>query len=693
MKLENRVFAKIFRENTRLPENEIIEKCIEHLETINLRYKCHDFARLNSSLQRLLKSFKRDWKAARYDWQRFQKAREEWLKSTFDFNFERGQRNIQKRGRKELPFKLKSIRRKQDAVLRICASAKHDVDLLLKSALRSGTVQKNKDLMASLKTLIENGYKHSDNSSKMSPKEGVALLIDADLSQNQYHMIRMRTLKCGVDLIPPYKIIQKEKKKCVPEGVVVSAFKASVSLQKLQDHTSSRIIELIEPNIESYMSEKNMQSIDITMTSKYGFDGSSGQSQFNQELCNSVFDDSNIFAVTFTPLTLTASEHVVWQNSCPSSVRFCRPISLEFIKETKEVNTKTKQDLDNQIADLETFTIILRSGKSVSVSYELHLTMVDGKVVSHITNTSSFQRCNCCSATPKQMNDLKNISNGTFAAEQASLIYGISCLHCWIRVFEALLHISYRIPIKKWQVRTITDKEIVKQRKLEVQTRFATEFNMRVDMPTPGGSGNSNTGNVARRAFSNEELLSSVLNIDVKLIRKLHVILIAISCDKHLDYSKFKQYCIETAELYVQLYEWYPMPASLHRILIHAADIALNSPLPLGMMSEEAAEARNKYYKSDRINHARKNSRENNMSDLFTRQLISSDPIISAHDIERRLKSLKKKILPGEVRELLADDVNDANNNHDNSIIVQDLELEIFPLLDEFVLESAPEET
>lgn len=81
------------------------------------------------------------------------------------------------------------------------------------------------------------------------------------------------------------------------------------------------------------------------------------------------------------------------------------------------------------------------------------------------------------------------------------------------------------------------------------------------------------------------------------------------------------------------------------------------------------------------------------MSDLFTRQLISSDPIISAFDIERRLKSLKKKILPKEVRDLLADDENDVNNNNVNSIDVHDLELEIFPLLDKFVLESVPEET
>ena len=36
--------------------------------------------------------------------------------------------------------------------------------------------------------------------------------------------------------------------------------------------------------------------------------------------------------------------------------------------------------------------------------------------------------------------------------------YGLSTLHAWIRSFECMLHISYRLEIKKWQVRSIEDK-------------------------------------------------------------------------------------------------------------------------------------------------------------------------------------------------------------------------------------------
>lgn len=246
---------------------------------------------------------------------------------------------------------------------------------------------------------------------------------------------------------------------------------------------------------------------------------------------------------------------------------------LSGIHETKELNVRTKENLDRQILELESPTIILSSGKVVSVKYELCLSMVDGKVVSHITNTSSFQCCTCCSASPKQMNNIDNITNGTFKADPSSLVYGISSLHCWIRLFETLLHISYRIHIKKWQVRTESDKLNVRNRKMAVQEKFVQHFNMRVDMPTPGGSLNSNTGNVARRAFANPELLSTVLDIDISLIKRFHIILIAISCDHLLDNAKFKLHCIDTFKLYIQFYEWYPMPSSLHRILVHGIEM------------------------------------------------------------------------------------------------------------------------
>ena len=61
------------------------------------------------------------------------------------------------------------------------------------------------------------------------------------------------------------------------------------------------------------------------------------------------------------------------------------------------------------------------------------------------------------------MNSIEKLEEGLNANEEA-LYYGISQLHAWIRFFECLLHISYRIDIKKWKV-TKDLKEEFKKRK------------------------------------------------------------------------------------------------------------------------------------------------------------------------------------------------------------------------------------
>ncbi len=64
-----------------------------------------------------------------------------------------------------------------------------------------------------------------------------------------------------------------------------------------------------------------------------------------------------------------------------------------------------------------------------------------------------------------------------------------------------------------------------------------------------------------------------------------------------IDAEKFKEYCLATAQLFVQLYPWYNMPQSLHKILIHGWQVIDQMVLLIGMMSEEAQEACNKDFK------------------------------------------------------------------------------------------------
>lgn len=56
----------------------------------------------------------------------------------------------------------------------------------------------------------------------------------------------------------------------------------------------------------------------------------------------------------------------------------------------------------------------------------------------------------------------------------------------------------------------------------------------------------------------------------------------------------------------------------------------ISQVLPIGQLSEEAAEARNKHFRCYRQDFARKISRESCNQDIFNRLLLTSDPLLSS---------------------------------------------------------------
>ena len=99
------------------------------------------------------------------------------------------------------------------------------------------------------------------------------------------------------------------------------------------------------------------------------------------------------------------------------------------------------------------------------------MTLVDGKVVSNLTNQNTT-RCNVCDATRKEM--AKN--QGPFnAISNQRLSFGISPLHFGLRAFEALLHIAYKQDVKKFISRQVEDKDMVDKRTQIVKDAFLTE--------------------------------------------------------------------------------------------------------------------------------------------------------------------------------------------------------------------------
>lgn len=217
--------------------------------------------------------------------------------------------------------------------------------------------------------------------------------------------------------------------------------------------------------------------------------------------------------------------------------------------------------------------------------------MIDGKVWNSLTSNKSTQRCYICGACSKDFNNIDNIV--LRPANTDNFKYGLSTLHAWIRFFECLLHLAYKMDIKKWQARSDIDKQIVLDTKKRIQGQLRNQIGLIVDKPKPG-FGSSNDGNTARRFFENVEVVSNITKIDKQLITKFHVILQTLSSGFDINTDRFKEFALTTARLFVTLYPWYDMPSTIHKILIHGFEVIKSFCLPIGQLSEEAQEARNK---------------------------------------------------------------------------------------------------
>ncbi|XP_039968790.1 uncharacterized protein LOC126764095 [Bactrocera neohumeralis] len=318
----------------------------------------------------------------------------------------------------------------------------------------------------------------------------------------------------------------------------------------------------------------------------------------------------------------------------------CRPIKLIFSKETTDFTTSETNKVLEKASQLLP-TLCDNRGSQISVKHNLLLTMADGKVCNALTGTLSSQKCYICGATPKLMNgELKDV-----VVKKKHYSLGLSTLHAWIRSFECMLHICYCLDIKKWQAKSDIEKASVKQRSEEVRQKFKNQMGLIIDTPKPG-YGNSNDGNTARRFFMNPDLSGGITGLDINLIKNFSILLRTLSSGYDINCNKFENLCSKTRTLYLNLYSWYYMPVTVHKILVHSTEVIRTCILPIGQLSEESQEARNK----DCRRFPRKQSRIATNIDLLHMLLIISDPVINSL---RKVPKKRTDKLPVEVLNLI----------------------------------------
>lgn len=408
-----------------------------------------------------------------------------------------------------------------------------------------------------------------------TPAKALGLLLSLKLSKWQYMTLRESTLREGItDLYPSYYKIQQAKLDCYPpkEAITVTDLKAKVSLQALLDITAARIIKSLSQDIKG----KSM-----TLISKWGFDGASSQSTYKQNIEGEESgDDEAIFMTTLVPLKIQSGNEVIWDNPKPCSALYCRPLQFMFAKESKVLVQEQLAKIEDEIKSLKATQY-----ESNTIDHSLVMTMIDGKICTYLSDAKSSATCYLCLAKPSEMNELQTVSRRHVQTDLYK--FGLSPLHARINCMECLLHIAYRQDLKTWSVRG-DNKNILEAKKKEIQSKFRAELGLLIDK-VKQGPGTTNDGNTSRKFFEFPDKTAAITGLDEELIRRFAVILQVIACGEIIHVDKFREYTRRTAERYVELYNWYYMSATMHKILMHGADIANVAIVPIGKLSEEAS--------------------------------------------------------------------------------------------------------
>ena len=507
---------------------------------------------------------------------------------------------------------------------------------------------------------------------KVSPIDALAFLLSTNMTKEAYVSMRLFSKSHGADIWPPYDEILAAKEECRPNDIQYTETSAIVSIPERLKQNDKRFLQLCKDDIAKELDSLPLGgSLDVEVESKVGFDGASGLSIYNQPFstANEDTSESSLLSTCIVPLRyMVKGGKTLFLNPVPQASSFCQPIRLEFKKETPETSREIERWIDEGVQELrENPHVIDIDTRQVTFSHIVKKTMLDTKAKNSLTQTSSAQTCFLCGANPKDFNNLENFPD-KFPTKKENLQYSSVCdFHAASRAFDAINSLSDKMTMEKWRVpkgagkqrkgeteekaaeRRKREAEMaaeVEQRKKNRQRQFKEKMALVVDVPRAGGSGNSNTGNVARRAFGDEAQFAEITGVNQNLIHRLHTQIIAFNVDAQIDPEKYRSYGQGTAALWVSLYPWYPMPASVHQLCLHGHESLELSSLPISFYTEQSLESAHKYFKYDRTHHARRNSRINTITDQFNRQNDKADIIIAMMLQQRRRRSAKLDLPP-----------------------------------------------
>ncbi|CAH0551067.1 unnamed protein product [Brassicogethes aeneus] len=391
-------------------------------------------------------------------------------------------------------------------------------------------------------------YSKKQEPFKVSPQDALVRYLNYDLTRSSY--IQLRKDHINYIRYPGWDTLTIEKKLCYPDGITINEEEATVKLQSMARHTTARLAASLPASFPSI----------ATVLFKWGFDSSSMHNLY-RHLATSTGNlkhISQILATNIVPIQIKSDDQEIIQTTAK------RKMETNVSDPSVKPATKKVRQGPNPVGKRgPAFAALASSLPKVLVTV--------GETLGEKLPMSVFEEIKGC-----VLNQILELTEEGVIPKFKDTVHNMGSIYLntevWRKDTKRYPEVAERIHIQK----------------KKIQEKIHKELGIIVDVPKQT-AGTTNYGNTARRFFANPKKTAAITGIDEELIHRFHIILVLInSSNCEFDVDAFARYTEETAKLYVKKYNWYKMPASVHKVLIHGSLIWASSTVPLDLLSEDA---------------------------------------------------------------------------------------------------------
>lgn len=286
------------------------------------------------------------------------------------------------------------------------------LDKLLRAAAKAARKNSNKYLAEILKRLREGREEFAADLVQLvegrkiyssSEEDSLIFKQKLRLSKREYVSVIDHTKKHqGFKLLVPWSCMVNFRNNIIPPFSAPNWSKGYLStwvtLRDLVRSDIARLYELtnVKSNTITAAEKGEIKELNCILYVAAGPDGATGYSKYNQPRI--LDNDNSLLAEHYMPLKLTTDMgDELWRNPSPQSESFCKPKSLSWTKETKEIVYEMFMETFSEVALLNSDQIEFRiSDVLLKIKVSLIYSLIDGKVANAIVGNTNTHQCPIC---------------------------------------------------------------------------------------------------------------------------------------------------------------------------------------------------------------------------------------------------------------------------------------------------------